>query len=228
MDLDIRLIRRYHQLVRSHMLTSDLLSAGVKSSLKSNTAFSQTQAAWRFFNNERCELTELMKPLIEQADQRLDACGSYGLVVHDWSGLSYKTHRSKVDRFGVHNQQELGYELQASLLIDDLHGGPISPVVLNVVTETQVLSSYSKELSRQASHLEELEKRIHHIERCGFKKPLVHIIDREGDSAQLLRALEGVGLFVVGVIVMSRIKALRYGLIISQTASVCTRSYDSV
>ena len=28
MDLDARLVRRYHQLVRSHMITSDLLSPG--------------------------------------------------------------------------------------------------------------------------------------------------------------------------------------------------------
>ena len=48
MDLEPRLVRRYHQLVRSHMMTSDLLSSGVKSSLRSNNAFSQTQAAWRF------------------------------------------------------------------------------------------------------------------------------------------------------------------------------------
>jgi hypothetical protein len=44
MDLEARLVRRYHQLVRSHMVTSDLLSSGVKSSLESNEAFSQTQA----------------------------------------------------------------------------------------------------------------------------------------------------------------------------------------
>lgn len=191
MDLEPRLVRRYHQLVRSHMIKSDLLSPGVKSSLKSNQAFSQTQGAWRFFNNERCELTELIKPMLESAKSQSESCSDYGLIVHDWSGLIYKQHESKGDRFGVHNKQELGYELQASILLNDEHGGPISPVALNVVTDKKVLSTYDKEACRNKTHLEELTKRIQYIESCDFKKPLVHIIDREGDSVQLMRALEG-------------------------------------
>lgn len=189
MDLEVRLKRRYHQLVRSHMIQSDILSSGVKSSLKSNKAFSQTQAAWRFFNNERCTLRELVKPLLEHGIQCSGETKAYGLVVHDWSGLSYKKHESKKDRYGVHNKQALGYELQASLLLDDAHGGPIAPITLNVVTEDKVLSTYNEKIKRSASHLEELAERIDSIESCSFQKPLVHIIDREGDSAQLLRAL---------------------------------------
>ena len=83
MDLEPRLIRRYHQLVRSHMMTSNLLSSGVKNSLKSNMAFSQTQAAWRFFNNERCELMELVKPMLESAKNQEDACLYCALIAHN-------------------------------------------------------------------------------------------------------------------------------------------------
>lgn len=43
MDLDPRLVRRYQQLVRSHLLTSDLLSSGVKIALSKHDAFNQTQ-----------------------------------------------------------------------------------------------------------------------------------------------------------------------------------------
>lgn len=191
MDLEARLIRRYHQLVRSHMITSDLLSPGVKSSLKNKEAFSQTQAAWRFFNNERCELGELVKPILEHAIAGSEGCQNYGLMVHDWSGLIYKKHQSKDDRFGVHNKQELGYELQASILLNDGNGGPISPVALNVVTKEKVLSTYCKTADCSDSHLDELAKRIKYIENCNFKKPLVHIVDREGDSVQLMRTLIG-------------------------------------
>ena len=192
MDLEPRLIRRYHQLVRSHMMTSNLLSSGVKNSLKSNMAFSQTQAAWRFFNNERCELMEFVKPMLESAKNQEDACLDCALIAHDWSGLIYKNHESKNDRFGVHNKQELGYELQASVLLNDRDGGPISPIALNVVTDKKVLSTYDKDAKRDDTHLEELEKRIQYLESYGFKKPLVHIIDREGDSVQLMRALGGI------------------------------------
>jgi hypothetical protein len=83
MDLEPRLVRRYHQLVRSHKMTSDLLNSGVKSSLISNKAFSQTQAAWRYFNNERCELMELMKPMIKTAKTQLASDCNYALIAHD-------------------------------------------------------------------------------------------------------------------------------------------------
>ena len=92
MDLELRLKRRYDQLVRSHMIKSDMLSAGVKSGLKSTQSFNETQAAWRFFNNERCELGELMKPLLAHGIKHSEDVAQYGLVAHDWSGLSYKKH----------------------------------------------------------------------------------------------------------------------------------------
>ncbi|MDP1723239.1 MAG: transposase, partial [Alphaproteobacteria bacterium] len=67
MDLESRLVRCYHQLVKSHMSINNLLTAGIKSTLEGNEAFNQTQAAWSFFNNERCELTELIKPIKDSA-----------------------------------------------------------------------------------------------------------------------------------------------------------------
>lgn len=192
MDLERRLQRRYHQLVRSHMVTSDLLSAGVKSSLKSNKAFSQTQAAWRFFNNERCSLNELIKPILSSAKEQISQlCNTYALIAHDWSGLSYKKHESKKDRLGIHNKQELGYELQASLLLNEQTGAPIAPITLNLATNTEVFSTYREDVSREESHLEELATRVKHIEQMGFDKPLIHIVDREGDSVQWMRVLKG-------------------------------------
>lgn len=197
MKLEKRLERRYHQLVRSHMVSSDFLSPGVKSSLGSNKAFSATQAAWRFYNNESCELSILAQPILEHASTELDAnCEEYGLVAHDWSGLIYKKHNSKQDRYGVHHEKELGYELQASLLLSDKTGGPIAPLALNVATQDEVLSTYRNDISRTETHLEELAQRIHYLEQRDFKKRLIHIVDREGDSAQLMRALPNISWLV--------------------------------
>lgn len=191
MDLELRHKRRYEQLVRSHMIKSDELSAGVKSSLKSTQSFNETQAAWRFFNNERCKLDELAKPLVAHGIKHSEDCGQYGLIAHDWSGLSYKKHTSKKDRYGVHNNEEYGYELQASLLLNDETGSPIAPIALNVMTAENVLSTYTKDARREATHMEELAARINYIEEQPFKVPLVHIVDREGDSVELMRAIEG-------------------------------------
>lgn len=190
MDLEPRLIQRYNKLVKSHLKMSHILSPGVKNLLDGNDAFSQTQAAWRFFNNERCKLTELIKPILGSGLSKSEQlCSKYALIVHDWSGLIYKSHVSKGDRFGVHHEKELGYELQASLLLGDKTGAPIAPVAVNMVTNQEVLSTYRENGNLEETHLEELVKRIDYLEKQDFKKPLVHIVDREGDSAHWMRAL---------------------------------------
>lgn len=74
-------------------------------------------------------------------------------------------------------------------MISDRHGGPLSLIAMNLKTNKETLSSYSKEL-KGLTHLEELSKRIAWIESQSFKKPLVHIIDREADSIAFLRSLE--------------------------------------
>lgn len=190
MDLELRLAKRYEKLVRSHMVSSEMLSSGVKSTLSRSEAFAQTQAAWRFFNNEKCKLQELIKPILNAGLKQVqEHCVNYGLIAHDWSGLSYKSHTSKKDRYGVHHERELGYELQSSLLLSDQTGCPLAPIALNVVTKHEILSTYREEVSRSETHLEELAQRVGYLEKCGFEKPLVHIVDREADSIQLMRKL---------------------------------------
>ena len=63
--MELRLEKRYEQMVRSHMQVGHELAAGVKSILNKDIAFNQTQAAWRFLNNKHCTLTELSKPILK-------------------------------------------------------------------------------------------------------------------------------------------------------------------
>lgn len=189
-DLEARLVKRYDKLVRSHMTTNDFLTSGIKSTLSDQGAFAQTQAAWRFFNNEKCTLQELIKPILASSlEEARKHCMKYALIAHDWSGLIYKTHASKKDRFGVHHEKELGYELQSSLLLNDQNGAPLAPVAINVATQDEILSTYKEDTLKEEPHLEELAKRVHYLESCGFEKPIVHIVDREADSVQLMRAM---------------------------------------
>jgi hypothetical protein len=165
------------------------ISAGVKSILSQDSAFNQTQAAWRFFNNENCTLEDLSQPLLKAAHELSEQeCDYYQLIPHDWSCISYGKHRSKNDTYNV-NKNAVGYDLQSSLMISDRHGGPLSLVAMNLKTSDETLSSYSKML-KGLTHLEELSKRIDWLESQSFKKPLVHIIDREADSIAFLRSLE--------------------------------------
>lgn len=187
--MEKRLEKRYNLLVQSHMQNNSTLAAGVKTLLDQDTAFNQTQAAWRFFNNSRCTLEELSAPLLTAAHEFLEKeCIHNGLVAHDWSHISYDAHQAKKDKYTRH--KHAGYELQSSLLISDNHGGPLSLVAMNLKDKKNNHSSYNKHPQLESmTHLEELAERIHWLERQHFDKPLVHIIDREADSVGFLRAI---------------------------------------
>lgn len=188
--MEPRLEKRYEILVRSHMQVGHELAPGVKNVLNKDAAFNQTQAAWRFFNNENCTLEELSQPLLEAAHElSKEECDDFLLVPNDWSYLSYGSHKRKQDVYNT-IKKSIGYDLQSSLIISDRHGGPLALVAMNLKTKTETFSTYDKSL-KGLTHLEELSKRIDWLESQEFKKPLVHIIDREADSVAFLRSLEG-------------------------------------
>jgi len=166
------------------------LAAGVKSALNENDAFNQTQAAWRFFNNENCTLDELSQPLLKAAhESSAKECDSFILMLHDWSYLGYNKHTSKEDTYNTFKAC-IGYDLQSSLAVSDRHGGPLALVAMNLKTKEETLSTYGEKLE-DLTHLEELPKRINWLESQNFTKPLVHIVDREGDSSGFFRTFSG-------------------------------------
>lgn len=189
--MELRLEKRYEQLVQSHMQTSHQLAAGVKSILNKDVSFNQTQAAWRFLNNERCTLEELVQPLLKAADELSEQeCDNYFLIPHDWSHLSYNGHqKSKKDIYNTFKKCR-GYDLQTSLMISDRHGGPLAVVAMNLKAKNEIFSTYERGLDVKLTNLEELTKRINWLESRNFKKPLVHIIDREASSVGFLRSIE--------------------------------------
>lgn len=186
--MDPRLEKRHQQLTRSHLQVGCKLAPGVKSILSKDVAFNQTQAAWRFLNNKRCTLASLSEPLLKAAHElSKDECDQYILVPHDWSHVFYGKHQSKLDTYNT-IKRSVGYELHSSLLLSDRHGGPLAPVAMNLKTKEAVFSSYAHGLEG-LTHLEELAKRVDWMELQSFNKPLIHIVDREGDSVDFFRAL---------------------------------------
>lgn len=188
--MEKRLEKRYDQLVRSHMNSNDKLASGIKAQLKDDVAFSQAQAAWRFFNNENVILTDLAKPILDAGHELCgEDAGDYALVAHDWSHLSYGNHTSKQDTYNT-IKRNIGYELQTSLLLSANHGGPLAVVAMSLKDKNKLHRSYTKDTRREITHLDELGKQIQWIESQGFPKKLVHVIDREADSVGFLRSLE--------------------------------------
>ena len=187
--MELRLKKRYEQLVRTHMQVGNSVAAGVKSILNNDEAFNQTQAAWRFFNNDACSLQELSQPLLKAAHELSETeCDNFILMLHDWSTLGYNAHKSKKDTYNVFKAC-VGYDLQSSLAVSDRHGGPLALVAMNLKTKDERLSNYGENLEG-LTHLEELSKRIGWIESQNFNKPLVHIVDREASSVAFMRTFK--------------------------------------
>ncbi|NBA93878.1 transposase [Pseudomonas sp. R5(2019)] len=186
--LDTRLIKRYWDLVMAHINGPSAVAAGIKVLPKANQVFAQTQALWRFLSNDQIKLTGLATPLLELAHEgSRDSCDDYVLVAHDWSCINYSQHHAKTDRLQVPHDCAMGYELQSSLLISDRDGAPICTPALNLATNKGVLSTRTDEPLESQKHLDELTQRIAWLQAQDFAKPLVHIVDREADSAAHLR-----------------------------------------
>lgn len=170
------------------MNASEELSAGLKSLPTKSSSFASTQAAWRFYRNEAVSLSTLQAPLTAAAHVGIEKqCDSYALCVHDWSRLHYR-HANKADTYAITHTTDVGYDLQTSLLVSDRHGQPLAPVAQRLVSGNGSYATYQTEQPQPAQeHLAEVTGAIVHLEGRSFSKPLVHIIDREGDSVGHIR-----------------------------------------
>jgi hypothetical protein len=194
---DPRLRRRYEKLVNEHFHTSENQAAGSRALPSVNEAVASTQAAWRFYGNPTVTLSGLAKPLLEQARGDLPVvCRSYGLVIHDWSDLLYGSHTSKKDRKKIGS--DWGYELATSLLISDLTGAPIVPVSLGLWAKDGWHTTRDQTARNDLSPLGLVSETMSFLQGQNLPLPLLHIIDREGDSIFHYRQWDAAGdLFLV-------------------------------
>ncbi|RJY00834.1 hypothetical protein D5R81_20070 [Parashewanella spongiae] len=190
--LESRLKERYQILIKEHLNVAPKLAQGVKALSHHESAWSNTQGAWRFFSNDNVTFPALSLPLLQSARQELASShSSYGLVAHDWCRNNYLKHDSKLDKTQMSHEKDVGYELFASLLLDSDTGQPIAPLGLDLKTEKGTYRCRDFEYQKTQPHLEQLVERIEWQDNLPLDKTLVHIVDREADSAQHLRQLMG-------------------------------------
>lgn len=194
--MDKRLSKRYVRLVSEHMNSSEYISAGLKALPDKISSFSSTQAAWRFYANDQVSLQTLQEPLTTAAYEGVSShCQHYALCIHDWSRLAYK-HANKPDTYAITHETDIGYDLQTSLLVSDRDGEPLAPVAQRLVSGEGSYATYESDSSPTVpvkAHLDEVTGCIEHLEQQTFGKPLVHIIDREGDSVGHIRQWQAAG-----------------------------------
>ncbi len=78
-------------------------------------------------------------------------------------------------------------------ILSDQAGVPIAPVAQRLVSADGSYATYNDNTLSASStqgHLEEVTDCIAYLEQQNFSKPLVHIIDREGDSIRHIRRWE--------------------------------------
>lgn len=142
-----------------------------------------TKAAFRFYRNPRVSRTQLSEPLLTLARESLsESCKSFALVAHDWSLVHLNDHESKEDRIALSQSTDLGYKLQSALLIGDRWGDPLAPVYLGLEAADGVHGSSFDQIEQPLSQLDNLAPVMAYLERLGWHKPIVHIIDAEADS----------------------------------------------
>jgi hypothetical protein len=171
--------------VASHSNGVTPLAAGAKALCDGTQSFAHTQAMWRFPANERVTLPHLASPLVQATREGVGAsCDEYALVVHDWSRLAFGSHKSKRDIKTLSHKADVGYDLATSLVVSDTTGEPIAAPLQNLVTREGLWTSCAVAVRRDVRpHLDELTASMAWLEAQDFGKPLVHIIDREADSA---------------------------------------------
>jgi hypothetical protein len=174
--------------VNEHLRSAPPLAAGPAALPRLTAAFAKTQAAWRFFANDAVTLPALIVPLQDAGRHALeDSPADFALVVHDWSIVNYHRHTSKTDQVLFSQGSDRGYELASALLVDAATGDPLAPLELRLRTATAVHSTRLPAPRRAASHLDEVWPTMQSAQTLDLPRPLVHLIDCEGDSVAHLR-----------------------------------------
>src|SRR5260370_14030495 len=148
---------RYRQLVVEHLHVSDPLAAGIHALAVPGLAagIAAVIGAHRFFYNDSATLPRLIEPLHHLARQwRQQAPRSWGLVIHDWSLLSYPKHQRKTDQLKVNNGR--GYELTTVLLVEGSTGDPVAPLAVRLRSAQGVFSTRTPAPGKKAFRIYEV------------------------------------------------------------------------
>jgi hypothetical protein len=190
---DERLNKRWLALVHSQMKVASPLAAGAGSMPGVTKAFAATQAAWRFYNNERISLAELIEPIRDYVREQVDvSTAPFVLLAHDWCKLSFPGQRFRKDVTELSRATDVGYELTTSLAIDADRGTPLGPYQMHLKTADGLLSTVEP-APAVVSHLEQILPTMEASRGWNLARPIVHVIDREADSIGHWRTWCGAG-----------------------------------
>jgi len=191
--LEKRLGARYVMLVKQHQHSCSSSAAGPSLGAGGGSALAAVQAQWRFLNNDRVSLAALIEPLMRQGRSALAAQGGsgLGLVVHDWSKVA---HPHGCDTLALTHDQDVGYELATALLVSGRDGSPLAPMQMYLKSAAgQMIGTGEHVVGRDTAHIEQVLPTMNASHGWNLRRRLVHVIDREADSADHYRQWDGAG-----------------------------------
>ena len=190
--LEKRLGERYVMLVKQHQHSCSSSAAGPSLGASGGSALAAVQAQWRFLNNDRVSLAALIEPLMRQGRLALAAQGDSGLgvVVHDWSKVAY-AHGS--DTLALTHDKDVGYEMATALLVSGRDGSPLAPMQMYLKSAAgQMVGTGEHVMGRDTAHIEQVLPTMNASHGWNLRR-LVHVIDREADSADHYRQWDDAG-----------------------------------
>jgi hypothetical protein len=158
-------------------------SAAIAKLPATSSGFSATQAAWRFFGNERVSLHDMMVPIRDAgrlASQERDS--RFVLAVHDWSKIRCGSHHSKKDLARLTHADDIGYELYTCLMVDGDSGVPMAPMELRLETATEIHHTQDPELVEEVWHTDQIASVMKSARSWDVNQRVVHVADQEADS----------------------------------------------
>jgi len=181
-------------MVKENLSPNQIIAAGMKALPGGGTSFASTQAAWRFYANPRTTLPVLGEPMLLCGKELLEkSCHRWGLVAHDWSNLRFGHQTSRTDLIPIGSDR--GYVLETALLLSDLNGTSLSPLVQHLWSKEGCLTTCQQALIADLELRDAISTTMDFLARQEWAKLLCHLIDRGGDSAHHLREWERAGHF---------------------------------
>jgi hypothetical protein len=173
---------------------SDPLAAGIHALAVPGLAggFAAVLGAPRFRSNDAVTRPRLIEPLHQRARQwRQQAPRTWGLVVHDWSLLSYPQHQCQTDPLKVHNGR--GSERTTLLLVEGSAGQPVAPLEVRLRSAQGVFSTRTPAPDPKAFRIDAVLPSMQAVADLGLGGPLVQVLDRAAEALAQYRAWPAAG-----------------------------------
>jgi hypothetical protein len=141
-----------------------------------------SQKLWRFCGDPRVTGPDLIDPMLQLIHDELHLRPGVLLAVHDWSTLSFGSHKSKADRLQLTHDSDVGYDLNTVLMVRGDNGASLAPAQVSMATANGVLSTRDEPPVANLPHIDQIAPDMDFVRGLKFNAAVVHVIDREADS----------------------------------------------